>query len=164
MITLYAPEQAFDLLAFAQRHDRLLPVRGPSDCARARAPERAPLLAAHRHGVDPLDLDVLRLVLLLERFLDLGLRRAGEDLERVAALRVELVRALGDHGADHDLRCCFRRHQALSFWRGLKFSSSSSMASFASSRYVGVNRSRMFRFRASTILAPARFSNDRLTV
>src|SRR5439155_26869212 len=98
---------------------------GPSDGAAASAPERAALLAAHRHSVDALDLDALRLVLLLERLLDLGLRRCGKDLERIAALRVELVGALCDHGADHDLRRCFRRHQAVSssLWRGLKFSS-----------------------------------------
>src|SRR5437879_3313907 len=80
----------------------------------------------HGHGVDVPDVDTLRFVLLLERLLDLGLRRAGEDFERVAALRVKLVGALGDDRADHDLGRGFGRHRATSLWRELKFSSRSS--------------------------------------
>src|SRR2546430_14901659 len=159
---LDAPEQPFDLLTLAQRHDRLLPVGGSSDGTAAGAAEGAALLATHRHGVDPLDLDVLRLVLLLERLLDLGLRCGGKDLERVAALGVELVRALCDHGADHDLGGGFRRHQVVSsssLRRGRKFSSSSSMASFVRRGEVWVERSRWLWLCASTIFAPARVSN-----
>src|SRR5204863_1596562 len=132
MITLYAPEEAFNPLALPQSHDRLLPVGRAADVARARAAPRAALFAAHGHGVDSLDRDVLRLVLLLEGLFDLGLGRDREDFERVPALRVELVGALGDHGADHDLGGCAVGHQAVSssLPRELKFSSSSSMVSF----------------------------------
>src|SRR2546423_14281535 len=64
---LNTSKQPFDLLALAQSHDRLFPVCGPADLARADAAEAAALLPSHRDGVDVLDLDALRLVLLLER-------------------------------------------------------------------------------------------------
>src|SRR5207237_276454 len=101
---------------------------------RAGAAKAAPLLAAHGHGVDVADLDVLRLVLLFERLLDLGLARTRGHLERVPTLGVELVGALGDHRADHDLARGPRRHLASPFSRSLKFSSSCSSDSFASNR------------------------------
>src|SRR5438128_1898688 len=163
-IFLHAPEQAFDLLAFAERHDRLLPVGRLADRARSGAAKAAPLLAAHAHRVDVADLDVLRLVLLFESLLDLRLARGGRDLERVPALGVELVGALGDDRPDHDLARGSRRHLTSPSSRLLKFSSRSSIESFASNRYVCEKRSRTFRLRARTIFAPARFSNDRLTV
>src|SRR5260370_35065323 len=106
----------------------------------------------------------MRHFVLPERFLYLGLRCARQDLEGVAALRVEQVGALGDDRPDHDLRGGPGRHSASSLWRGLKFSSRSSSVSFESSRQAWVKRSRMCRFLASTILAPARFSTQRLPV
>src|SRR5690348_13900550 len=115
MITLYAPEEAFYFLTLAEGHDGLLPVGRLADVARACAPPRAPLLAAHRHRVDVPDLDALGLVLLLERLLDLGLGRGREHLEGVATLRVEQVRALGDDRADHDLAGGLSRHSRCSF-------------------------------------------------
>src|SRR5439155_8342951 len=164
IFSLDAPEQAFDLLAGAERHDRLLPVGRLADRARPCAAKAAPLLAAHAHRVDIADLDVLRLVLLFESLLDLRLARGGRDLERVPALGVELVGALGDDRPDHDLARGSRRHLTSPSSRLLKFSSRSSIESFASNRYVCEKRSRTFRLRARTIFAPARFSNDRLTV
>src|SRR6266851_540748 len=134
VFSLYAPEQALDLLARSKRDDRLLPIGRAAHGARADTAEAAALLAAHRHGVDVPDLDVLGLVLLLERLLDLGLRCARQDLEGVAALRVEQVGALGDDRPDHDLRGGSGGHSTSSLWRGLKFSSRSSSVSFESSR------------------------------
>src|SRR5260370_17759129 len=98
-----APEQAFDLLAFAEGDDGLLPARGVAD--RAADAKVAAGLAAHGHGVDVLDADALRLVLLLEGLLDVVLRRRLGDPERVSPLRIEGVGALGDERADHDLGC-----------------------------------------------------------
>src|SRR5439155_2882272 len=164
MISLYAPEQPFNLLTLAPSDDGLLPVGRLSHRARADAPEAATSLPAHGHSVDVLDLDVLRLVLLFERLLDICLGGMRIDLEGVPPLRVEVIGALGDERPYHDLARCSRGHTAASLWRGLKFSSSRSIESFASSRCVWLKRSRMFRFRASTILTPARFSNERLTV
>src|SRR5712692_11935033 len=62
---LYAPEQPFNLLAFTERDDGLLPTGGAAD--RADAAQAAPALATHRHRVDVSDLDALGLVLVLER-------------------------------------------------------------------------------------------------
>src|SRR6266849_9685168 len=95
-----APEQAFDLLTFAERDDGLLPAGGVAD--RADSAQAAAVLAAHGHGVDFLDPDALGFVLLLEGLLDFGLVGVRRDLERVPALGVELVGALGDDRADHD--------------------------------------------------------------
>src|SRR5207249_2627528 len=82
---LDAPKQPFDPLALTEGDDRLLPVGGLAHAAGADPAPGATGLAAHVHGVDLFDLDVLRLVLLLERLLDLGLGRARVDLEGVAA-------------------------------------------------------------------------------
>src|SRR2546422_10400137 len=71
--------------------------------SRAHTAQAAPVLAAHGHRVDVPHLDAVSLVLLLERFLDVGLVGRLGDPERVTALRVELVGALGDDRADHDL-------------------------------------------------------------
>src|SRR5207248_1076933 len=139
---LDAPEEAFDLLPLSQRDDCLLPIGRLADGAGADAPEAAPRLAAHVDGVDFLDLDALRLVLLLERLLDLRLRGARGHLEGVPALGVQLVGALGDERPDDDLARCSRRHSSVSSGssprlpRGLKFSSSSSIESFARRTYV----------------------------
>src|SRR5882672_4136401 len=100
-IALYAPEQPFDLLARAQRHNRFLPIGRVAD--RADAAHAAALLAPHAHRVHVFDLDALRLVLLLERLLDLRLGGLRGDAKRVPALRVQLVGALGDKRADHYL-------------------------------------------------------------
>src|SRR5437899_9512782 len=75
-VCLHAPKEAFDLLAFAQSHDGFLPVGGVADGSDAA--EVAALLATHVHGVDALDLDALRLVLLFQCVLDLGLARGGD--------------------------------------------------------------------------------------
>src|SRR5207247_2501299 len=156
-----------DLLALAEGDDGLLPVARLADGAGADAAEAAALLASHRDRVDRLHLDVLRLVLLLERLFDLSLARGRGNLERVPAQRVEQVRALRDDRADHNLARGSGRHSSASSGslpRGLKFSSSSSIDSLESSKYVWEKRSRMFRLRASTIFAPARFSKERLPV
>src|SRR3979411_2102556 len=60
-----APEEAFDLLPGAKRHDGFLPVGGMAD--RSEAAHAATLLAAHRHGVHVPHPDALCLVLLFER-------------------------------------------------------------------------------------------------
>src|SRR5713226_4457866 len=142
-----APEEAFDLLAFPEGDDGLLPAGGVAE--RADSPKAAAGLAAHGHGIDVLDLDPLGFVLLLEGLLDLGLRGRGGDPERVPPLRVELVGALGDDRADHDLGGCAGGHSgswppwSCASWSSrpafgrcglLKFSSSSSRQSFASNR------------------------------
>src|SRR5207253_2877568 len=145
-----APEQPFDLLTFAKGDDGLFPVSGAPDRARAYAPEAAPLFPAHGHGVDVPHLDVLGLVLLLQRLFDLGLAGRGRDLERVAALRVEEVRAFGDDRSDHDLAGRPGRHLPSPFSRWLKFSSISSIDPFASSSYVCEHRSPTFRSLART--------------
>src|SRR5665213_4429693 len=98
---LYAPEQPFNLLAGAERHYRLLPTGRVAD--RSGAAKAAPALPAHAHRVHVLDLDALCFVLLLQSLLDVGLGGMRRDSERVPALGVELVGALGDHRADHDL-------------------------------------------------------------
>src|SRR5216683_265741 len=139
-IFLYAPEQPFDLLAFTERDDGLLPTGGVAD--RADAAQAAPALAAHGDCVDVSDLDALGLVLVLEGLLDLGLARRLRDPERVPPLRVQLVGPLGDDRADHDFGGGACGHEA-SFSAGSgaiplgrvglpKFSSSSSRQSFAS--------------------------------
>src|SRR5258708_29712690 len=89
MLFLDAPEQDFDLLAFAESQDRLLPIGGMAD--RAAGPALATAtLAAHRYGVHVFDLDARGLVLLLEGLLDVRLGSAPGDSEGVAALRVDL--------------------------------------------------------------------------
>src|SRR6266853_4565591 len=72
---LDAPEQAFDLLAFAQSDDRLLPIGGVADRATGSALAAA-TLATHRDGVHVFDLDARGLVLLLKGLFDVGLRSA----------------------------------------------------------------------------------------
>src|SRR5438445_10285657 len=162
MASLYAPEKAFDLLAFTKRDDRLLPAGGVAD--RADAARAAAVLAAHRYGADVPNFAALGFVLVLERLLDLGLAGRLRAPERVPTLRVELIRALGDDRADHDLGGRARCHSA-SCWScscsvgpgaiplgrvGLpKFSSSSSRQSFASNREVCVTRPRMLGWRAT---------------
>src|SRR5260370_36321007 len=123
ILSLDAPEEAFDLLAFAKSHDRLLPIGGVAD--RAAGPAlAAATLATHRYCVHVFDLDARGLVLLLEGLLDVGLGSALGDAEGVAALRVELVGPLGDDRPDHDFRCCTRCHLPLPLRsRALKFSS-----------------------------------------
>src|SRR5450759_2893424 len=69
-----APEQAFDLLTGAEGDDCLLPIGGVAD--RSDPALAAASLAAHGHGVHVTHLDALGLVLLLEGFLDVGLRGA----------------------------------------------------------------------------------------
>src|ERR1700730_2131560 len=171
-VVLNTSEQSFDLLAGAERDDGLLPVGGVADGPDAA--QAATALAPHAHGVDVLHFDALRFVLLLERFLDVGLGSVRGNAKRVPALRIELVGALGDDRADHDLGGGSRGHSGSSWcvWTALalerdsgrpKFSSRSSRLSFAISRYVWVKTSRMLRLRARMILAPLRFSNERLT-
>src|SRR5712692_345551 len=161
-------EQAFDLLAGTESDDRLLPVGSVAhgaDSAKAAAP-----LAPHAHRVDVLDLDALRLVLLLESLFDVRLGGLGGDAERITALRVELVGALGDDRADHDLGCRSRGHSSTPsavaaaaapreapLSGRLKFSSRRLIQSLARSRYVYENRSRTLRLRARMIFAPGRF-------
>src|SRR5712691_10262919 len=139
-----APKQPFDLLAFTERDDCLLPRGRVSD--RADPARVAPGLATHRHGVDIPDPDALGLVLVLEGLLDLGLGGSARDPERVTPLRVEQVCPLGDDRTDYDFGGGAGGHCASSSWSPwspcpalgrsgrLKFSSISSRQSFASNR------------------------------
>src|SRR5438445_11024355 len=140
LVSLHAPEEAFDLLAFAERDDCLLPAGGVA--GHAPGAQVATALPAHGHRIDVLDPDDLGDVLLLEGLLDVGLGCAWSDLEGVPTLRIQLVSALGDHRADYDLGCIAGGHSASppaavdAFGRcgRLKVSSSRSRQSLASNR------------------------------
>src|SRR5438552_1744911 len=97
--SLDAPEQAFQP-ALLQGDDGLLPVAGAAQ--RAAAPEPL-LLATDIDRVHAPDLHPLGLVLLFEGAGDLGLARIPRDAERVAALLVQRIGALGDDRAVHHL-------------------------------------------------------------
>src|SRR5260370_2397824 len=139
-----APKQPFDLLAFAERDDGLLPGGRVSD--RTDPARVAPGLATHHHGVDVPDSDSLSLVLLFEGLLDLGLGGRPRDPEGVPPLRVQEVGPLGDERADDDFGGGARGHWSSPSWSWLspcpalgrsgrlKFSSISSRQSFASNR------------------------------
>ena len=87
----------FDLLTGGERHDGLLPAAGHANLV-----ADALGLAAHVDGVDLEHVDVEEL---LNGLGDLLLGSLLGNLEGVLALLHEVVRTLGDHGADDDVVC-----------------------------------------------------------
>src|ERR1700722_11726148 len=101
-IYLDAFKEAFDLLAFAESHDCLLPVGALAE--HPRLPARATtLLAPHVDRVDVDDGDLLIDKRLFESAPDLDLRRRRMAAEHVASRRHRCVRLLADHREHQDL-------------------------------------------------------------